>query len=55
MTVMNESIINFIDTDEDILNYGVTDEAVEAAAGKLEGPAKSMTASFCSGLDSCPS
>jgi len=52
---MNESIISFAEIEEDFLNYEVTDEAVEAAAGKLEGPAKSMTASFCSGLDSCPS
>jgi hypothetical protein len=52
---MNQSIINFEDIEEEIRNDRVSDEAVEAAAGKLEGPARSMTASFCSGLDSCPS
>jgi hypothetical protein len=28
---MNESIINFADVEDDILNYEATDEAVEAA------------------------
>jgi hypothetical protein len=51
---MNESIINFADTEEDILNYEVADEAVEAAAAILEGQAKNVTVSFCSGLDTCP-
>jgi hypothetical protein len=32
MTVMNGSNINFADAEEDVLNYTVTDEAVEAAA-----------------------
>ena len=53
---MSETITNFADVEKnDILNYEVADEAVEAAASLLEGNAKSMTASFCSGLDSCPS
>jgi hypothetical protein len=52
---MNESIINFADVEDDILNYEVADETVEAAAGVLEGQAKSFTLSFCSGLDTCPS
>jgi hypothetical protein len=55
MTVMNESVINFADIKEDILNYEVSDEAVETAAGKLEGAAKNATVAFCSGLDTCPS
>jgi hypothetical protein len=50
---MSESVIDLVE--DDILNYEVSDEAAEAAAGKLEGPARSMTAAFCSGLDSCPS
>jgi hypothetical protein len=37
------------------LNYEVANEAVEAAAGKLEGAAKNVTVAFCSGLDTCPS
>jgi hypothetical protein len=52
---MNESIINFADPKEDILNYEVSDQAVEAAAALFEGQAKNATISFCSGLDSCPS
>jgi hypothetical protein len=52
---MNGSIANLADVENDILNYEVADEAVEAAASLLEGNAKSMTAAFCSGLDSCPS
>jgi hypothetical protein len=51
---MNESIVNF-EVEDGVLSYEVADEAVEAAAGLLEGQAKSMTAAFCSGLDSCPS
>ena len=52
---MNENIINFADVEDDILNYEIADEAVEAAAALLEGQAKNATISFCSGLDSCPS
>jgi hypothetical protein len=52
---MNESTINFADTEKDILTYEVSDQAVEAAAALLEGQGKNATISFCSGLDSCPS
>ena len=52
---MNENSINFADVEDDILNYEIADEAVEAAAALLEGQAKNATISFCSGLDSCPS
>jgi hypothetical protein len=52
---MNESIISFADVEDEILNYEVTDETVEAAAGILEGRGKNSTISFCSGLDTCPS
>ena len=52
---MNESIITFADVEDGILNYEVTDETVEAAAGIFEGRAKNSTISFCSGLDTCPS
>jgi hypothetical protein len=51
---MNESIINFADVEDDIFNYEAADEAVEAAAGVLEGQTKSaptmwpcVTFSFC--------
>jgi hypothetical protein len=46
---------NFADVENDILNYEVADEAVEAAAALFEGQAKNATISFCSGLDTCPS
>jgi hypothetical protein len=52
---MSQSITNFADVENDILNYEVSDEAVEAAAALFEGQAKNATISFCSGLDSCPS
>jgi hypothetical protein len=52
---MSESIANFADVENEILNYEVADEAVEAAAALFEGQAKNATISFCSGLDSCPS
>jgi hypothetical protein len=52
---MNDSVINFADVEEDIITYEVTDQALEAAAGILEGQGKSVTISFCSGLDTCPS
>jgi len=48
-------VTNFADVENDILNYEVADEAVEAAAVLLEGQAKNVTISFCSGLDTCPS
>jgi hypothetical protein len=51
---MSESIINVADVENDILNYEVADEAVEAAAALLEGQAKNVTISFCSGFDTCP-
>ena len=51
---MNDSIISFADVEDQILDYAVTDEAVEAAAGILEGQAKNATVVFCSGLGICP-
>jgi hypothetical protein len=52
---MNGIIRNLADVDEALLAYEVSDDDVEAAAGLLEGQAKSQTISFCSGLDTCPS
>ena len=52
---MSESITNFADVENDILNYEVADETVEAAAALLEGQAKNATIAFCSGLGICPS
>jgi hypothetical protein len=52
---MSERAINLADVENDILNYEVGDETVEAAAALLEGQAKNATIAFCSGLDTCPS
>jgi hypothetical protein len=52
---MSGSIANVADVENDILNYEVDDETVEAAAALLEGQAKNATVAFCSGLDTCPS
>lgn len=41
--------------EEEILTFDVSDEALEAAAGTVKDKAGSVTLSFCSGLDSCPS
>ncbi len=44
-----------IETDEDaLLNYEVSEAALEAAAGKVMDGAGSFTLAFCSGLDTCP-
>lgn len=51
---MSKKSINFVDVEEDILNYEVADEAVEAAAALIGGQAKNPTIAFCSGLDTCP-
>ena len=48
---MNESTIHI---EEDILDYDVSDQALEAAAGMQEGKTASYTLAFCTGLDSCP-
>jgi hypothetical protein len=40
--------------EEQVLNYEVSDEALEAAAGTVKEKAGAFTLSFCSGLDTCP-
>ena len=52
---MNDITIGFDLAEEDILTYEVSDETVESAAVLLRDRAGSVTVSFCSGLDSCPS
>jgi hypothetical protein len=52
---MNDITIGLDLAEEDILAYEVPDEAVESAAVLLRDRAGSVTVSFCSGLDSCPS
>jgi hypothetical protein len=39
-------------TEEEILSFQVSDEALEAAAG--QDNAGAFTLAFCSGLDTCP-
>jgi hypothetical protein len=52
---MNDATIGLDQVEEVILAYEVSDEALEAAAGTVKDKAGSVTLSFCSGLDSCPS
>jgi hypothetical protein len=49
---MNDTTIRQID--EEILTREVTDEAMEAAAGMVTHIGGSVTISFCTGLESCP-
>jgi hypothetical protein len=41
-------------TEEEILSFQVSDEALEAAAGSVKENAGAFTLAFCSGLDTCP-
>lgn len=51
---MNESATALCD--EDVFNDELPDAVLEIAGSKLgDGAAASVTAAFCSGLDSCPS
>jgi hypothetical protein len=45
---------NIDQMEEEILNYQVSDEALEAAAGTMKDKAGAFTLAFCSGLDTCP-
>lgn len=45
----------YIQTEEEILSFEVSDEALEAAAGSVKEKAGAFTLAFCSGLDTCPS
>jgi hypothetical protein len=42
-------------TDEAMLIYGVSDEAIDYAAGSVKEKVGAFTLAFCSGVDSCPS
>jgi hypothetical protein len=50
---MNDNITGLDQTDEDILGYDVSDEALETAAGTEKGAA--FTLGACTGLSVCPS
>jgi hypothetical protein len=45
----------YIDREEEILSFEVSDAALEAAAGSVKEKAGAFTLAFCSGLDTCPS
>ena len=45
----------YIQREEEILSFEVSDEALEAAAGSVKEKAGAITLAFCSGLDTCPS
>jgi len=51
---MNESTISVDLTEEEILIYEASDEALEAAACGMKDKAGASTLAFCSGLDTCP-
>ncbi len=42
-------------SDEAILIFDLSDEALENAAGSVWEKAGAVTLAFCSGIDSCPS
>jgi hypothetical protein len=45
----------YIQREDEILSFEVSDEALEAAAGSVKEKAGAFTLAFCSGLDTCPS
>ena len=45
----------YIERDEEILRFKVSDEGLEMAAGSAKEKAGAFTLAFCSGLDTCPS
>jgi hypothetical protein len=45
----------YIQREEEIFSFEVSDEALEAAAGSVKEKAGAFTLAFCSGLDTCPS
>ena len=52
----NKAMIDkYIEREEEILSFEVSDEALEMAAGSVKEKAGAFTLAFCSGLDTCPS
>jgi hypothetical protein len=49
---MSETKTGFDRIEEEVLSYDVSDEALEAAAGREK--AGSYTLGFCTGLSACP-
>jgi hypothetical protein len=51
----NIAMIHTIEqTEEDVLSFQVSDEAIEAAAGSAREVVAALTVAFCTGLDTCP-
>ena len=51
---MNDKTIGLDQTEEEVLTYEVSDEAIETAAGMEKWKAEAHTMAFCSGLSTCP-
>jgi len=43
----------YIQREEEILSFEVSDEVLEAAAGSVKEKAGAFTLAFCSGLETC--
>jgi hypothetical protein len=53
-STMNDTTKRLDQTEEEILTYEVSDEALENAAGADEGVAANYTLGACTGLSVCP-
>jgi hypothetical protein len=51
---MDNLSIDLQNGEEGILNYQVSDEALEIAAARASDGVGSLTVAFCTGLDTCP-
>jgi hypothetical protein len=52
--IMDGQSVDLQQSEEEVLIYSVSDEALETAAAILKERVGSFTLSFCSGLDTCP-
>jgi hypothetical protein len=51
---MNDTTIELEQTEEEMLTYEVSDEALESATGAGNERARNYTLYFCTALDLCP-
>jgi hypothetical protein len=51
---MNHTTIGLDQTEEEILTYEVSDDALETAAGAGKEKAGAYTLAHCTGLSACP-
>ena len=54
-TAMSDTVFGLDQTEERMLAYEVSDEALESAAGTASVKAANYTLYFCTALDLCPS